>query len=117
MGELLLVGALIYWLATDTKTALWVIGGVIALIVIGVLVDSKNGSGKRPAMERPRYRIDHLHYITEDESECSICGARFGSKAASCPHCGVRFNGSKTDEEAWDEEFDEECDMDEEEGW
>ena len=31
MIELLLVGLGIYWLATDTATALWVIGGVVAV--------------------------------------------------------------------------------------
>lgn len=35
----------------------------------------------------------------------------------SCPYCGVLFNCKETDEEEWDEEFDEECDWDEEEGW
>lgn len=62
-------------------------------------------------------RIDYPHYITEDESQCSVCGARFPDRLPVCPVCGARFSSSETDEREWDEEFDEECDMDEEEGW
>ena len=54
--------------------------------------------------------------MTDDESECSVCHARFRYKASSCPRCGVRFESVKSDEEEWDEEFDEECAWDEEEG-
>jgi len=31
--------------------------------------------------------------------------------------CGTRFDSTETDEEEWYEEFDEECEWDEEEGW
>jgi predicted RNA-binding Zn-ribbon protein involved in translation (DUF1610 family) len=55
--------------------------------------------------------------MTEDESECTICGKRIPAYSSSCPNCGVRFNTVKEDEEEWDEEFDEECAWDEEEGW
>lgn len=116
MGELLLLGIGIYWLATDTKTALWVIGGVFALVVIGVLIDSKNGGGKRSAAGRPRVRIDHPHFIDADDYECTICGRRFSGNQMSCPYCGVRFTDTKEDYEEFDEEEDEWDAWDEEEG-
>ena len=39
------------------------------------------------------------------------------ARSSMPPLCGVLFNCKETDEEEWDEEFDEECDWDEEEGW
>ena len=77
-----------------------------------------SGTGKKTVpQERPQVRIDHPHYMMEDESECTICGKRIPAYSSSCPNCGVRFNTVKEDEEEWDEEFDEECAWDEEEGW
>ena len=64
----------------------------------------------------PACRIDFPHYATEDESMCSVCGARFTEKTLNCPHCGVRFTDVRKDESEWEEEFDEDCDLDEEEG-
>ncbi len=114
VGELILLGIGIYFLATDTQTALWVIGGAFVLFLIAALAGGKNG--KKRSSGRPA-RIDHPHYITEDESECSVCGARFPERRSVCPRCGARFGAAETDEGEWDEEFDEACDMDEEEGW
>lgn len=77
-----------------------------------------NGSDYRKEEEEETgTRIDFPHYITEDESQCSVCGARFLERLPVCPVCGARFGSLETDEREWDEEFDEECDMDEEEGW
>ena len=116
MGEIII---LIAWIICVTKygtPVIWWTGGIILLIVIGCAFGK--GKGRAHASgERPRPRIEHPHYISEDEYECGICGHRFGKPYASCPHCGVLFNCKETDEEEWDEEFDEECDMDEEEGW
>ena len=59
-------------------------------------------------------RIDHPHYVTKDESECSSCGARFRGKPDICPECGSLFTKIISNNDEWDEEFDEQCDMDEE---
>lgn len=116
MIELFLVGLGIYWLATDTSTALLVIGAVVVLFIVGAVVDGKNRT--RPAnAERPRTRIDHPHILTPDIYECSICGTRFSRDEMTCPHCGVRFNGRKEDYEEFDEEEDELAAWEEEEGW
>ena len=117
MGELILLGLGIYWLATDTKTALWVIGGIVALILISALVKGKKG-GKRASgySGRPRVRIDHPHLIDSDDYECGICGCRFSRDSMTCPNCGVRFTDTKEDYEEFDEEEDEWDAWDEEEG-
>ena len=90
----------------------------IILIILAILLIASTGNkGNRNRQTKP-YRIDHPHYITDDESECSVCGARFSKKLLSCPRCGVRFDSVEKDEEEWYEEFDEECAWDEEEeGW
>ena len=89
----------------------------IAFIILIILVIAGSGrKGNRNRQTKP-YRIDHPHYITDDESECSVCGTRFSKKLASCPRCGTQFDSAETDEEEWYEEFDEECAWDEEEGW
>lgn len=118
MGELILLIIMIYWLATDTKTALWVIGGVIVLAIIGSLFGGKNGNKKNSTgfSGKPRIRIDHPHLIESSDYECSICGRRFGKNQMSCPYCGVRFTGTKEDFEEFDEEEDEWAAWDEEEG-
>lgn len=115
MFELILVCLGIYWLATDSATALPVLGVVVVLFIIGAMVDGKNKS--RPAnAERPRTRIDHPHIMTPDTYECSICGTRFNRNEMTCPYCGVRFNGTRKDYEAFDEELDELEAWEEEEG-
>lgn len=94
------------------------IWAVLAVVVVLALLAAVAGKGKQPDRHKAgAYRIDHPHYMTDDESECSVCHASFRYKASSCPRCGVRFESVKSDEEEWDEEFDEECAWDEEEGW
>ena len=89
---------------------------IAAALAAAVLAGLARGRGSRRDTGRNRpVRIDHPHYMTEDESECSACGARFLSKHSVCPRCGARFTGAVPDEDEWYEEFDEECDMDEEE--
>ena len=57
----------------------------IILIILAVLLITGSGSkGNRNRKTTP-YRIDHPHYITDDESECSVCGTRFSKKLSSCP--------------------------------
>ena len=115
VGELILIIIIIFLAANGNYTLLWIVGGIF---VLGLVASLFSGKGKKTvSQERPRVRIDHPHYMTEDESECSICGRRIPAYASSCPNCGVRFNASREDEEEWDEEFDEECAWDEEEGW
>ena len=115
MGELLLIIISIFLAANGDYTLLWIAGGSLVLFLV---VSLFSGKGKKTGShERPRVRIDHPHYMTEDESECTICGKRIPAYSSSCPNCGVRFNTVKEDEEEWDEEFDEECAWDEEEGW
>lgn len=115
MGELFLIIIVIFLAANGDYTLLWFAGGMLVLVFIASLF-SQNGK-RTVSHERPRVRIDHPHYLSEDESECAICGKRIPAYVSSCPNCGVRFNDSKEDEEEWDEEFDEMESWDEEEGW
>ena len=89
------------------------------LLIIGIiaLLAGIGGSSasRGPKGQKKITRIDHPHYVTADESECSACGARFRGKRAACPRCGARFEAVKEDRGEWDEEFDDECDMDDEE--
>lgn len=62
---------------------------VIGAVVLGALFGGKN-SGKKTASGQP-FRIDHPHYIDDDDCECSRCGARFKEKVMECPRCGARF--------------------------
>ena len=120
MAELFLIGVGIYWLATDTSTALWVIGGVFVLIVVCAVVSSGQKKGKRTSRRpagRPGVRIEHPHVIDDTDYECSVCGHRFGGAAGSCPSCGTVFGGEKTDYEEFDFEEDELEAWDEEDGW
>ena len=48
-----------------------------------------------------------LYIISDDESECSVCGKRFRGQSSVCPFCGARFAGSRED----DEEFDKVADF------
>lgn len=91
----------------------WIVGGVVLIS----LLSGRNQNSRRIGDSGGPVRIDYPHYISNDESECSVCGARFPDRLSSCPRCGARFGSSRTDKAEWDEEFDEECDMDEEEGW
>ena len=116
VSEIILLILWILWVVNSGTTALWWTGGIVVLIIVGCAF----GKGKKQAHasgERPRPRIDHPHYITEDEYECGICGHRFTGNSMNCPYCGVRFNTVEKNEEEWYEEFDEECAWDEEEGW
>ena len=111
----MLIIIVIFLAANGDYTLLWVIGGIF---VLGFIVSLFSGKGKGTVSHgRPRVRIDHPHYMSEDESECTICGKRIPAYAASCPNCGVRFNASEEDEEEWDEEFNEMESWEEEGGW
>ena len=114
MGELILVGLLIYWLATNTTAVLLVLGILIVLGFIGLLTYKPQRPLPSKSSERPRIRIAHPHYIDDDEYECTICGRRFDRNQMSCPHCGVRFTEAKTDYREYEEEEDEEDYWDEE---
>ena len=82
-------------------TVLWI---VIGLAVIAVCTGSGKGKGKASGTGKP-YRVDHPHYISDDESECSVCGARFRDKSMVCPRCGVRFGTAREDDEEFIEEM------------
>ena len=112
-GLILLLIAVILIAAGEGKTVLWVAGAVLVLLVIG----SVFGKNKKPSSsEKNRTRIDHPHYISEDEHECPACGARFRKASMVCPHCGIRFTGTRTDDSEYDDELEEELWMDEMDG-
>jgi len=79
---------------------LWVIIGVA---ILGALSGGKS-SGKKAASGQP-FRIDHPHYIDDDDSECSRCGARFKEKVMECPRCGTRFGTAREDDLEFMEEM------------
>ena len=94
-------------------TVLWI---VIGVIIFAALSGGKGKGSKSVGSKGQPIRIDHPHIISDDESECSICGKRFRRKSSVCPACGARFAGSKEDYEGFDEEEDELEAWDEEEG-
>ena len=85
-------------------TVLWI---VIGVIILAALSGGKGKGSKSVGSKGQPIRIDHPHIISEDESECSVCGKRFRGKRSACPACGVRFENSKVDDEEFDEEEDE----------
>ena len=111
MGEIILLLIVVVLAIKGDYTLFYIFGGVFVIAVI-VSLFSK-GSAPKKTSARPRLRIDHPHYITDDEYECGICGVRFDRPLTACPQCGVRFNGSRTDDDEYDEELDDELDMDE----
>ena len=94
-------------------TALWI---VIGVIILAALCGSKGKNSKSAGSDEQPFRTDHPHIVSEDESECAVCGKRFSEKRSVCPFCGTRFAGSREDYEEFDEEEDEMEDWDEEEG-
>lgn len=114
MSELILIVIVIVLAANGDFTLVWIIGGMIVLGAVGSLFSKGNG---RPVSQgRPRTRIDILHYCDADEHVCTVCGRRFHSGTMTCPHCGVHFSSTKTDDRAFIEEEDEWESWDEEEG-
>ena len=117
MSALILIFIALVLAARGDYTFFWIFGGIFVLALIGCMFGKKAGASA--PRERPRLRIDHPHVIAADEYECTICGRRFSRNTMSCPYCGVRFNGTETDDteflmeedeiEFWEEE--------EEEGW
>lgn len=95
------------------STVIWIVLGVIAL---AALFGSKRKGSKSNGSTGQPIRIDHPHVISDDESECSVCGKRFQGKQSVCPSCGARFTISKEDYEEFDEEEDELEAWDEEDG-
>ena len=92
---------------------IWIVLGVI---VLAALSGSK-GKGNKPAGSKGHpFRIDHPHVISDDESECSVCGKRLRGESSVCPSCGTQFACCKEDYGEFDEEEDELEAWDEEEG-
>lgn len=116
MGTLILIIIALVLAANGDYTFFWIFGVLIVLALICSLFGGN--SGKSTARrERPRTRIYIPGYYSRDYYRCSICGSGFPSNTMTCPHCGVRFNNTKTDERAFiaEEEFDDWMDeMDEE---
>ena len=85
--------------------------GILAIKLLWSLLSQRTRISS--SSERLRPRIEHPHYLSENEYECGICGKRFSLPLAVCPYCGVRFNCKDTDDREYDDELDEELDMDE----
>ena len=90
------------------STLIWIGLGIAAVCLLG----SKGKTSGQKTAGKP-VRIDHPHYISADEYECGNCGRRFNRACTVCPHCGMRFSRAETDENEWNEEFEDEIEMDE----
>ena len=91
---------------------IWILIGAVLFAALS----GGRGKGSKPAGSRGKpFRTDYPHIISDDESECSVCGKRFRGKHSVCPFCGARFDGSREDYEEFDEEEDELEAWDEEE--
>ena len=111
MGGLLLIIIAIVLAVEGKYTLLWIAGGVF-LLAAAVSPFAKKQERTVP-QERPRTRIDIPHFYESDEHACTICGTWFHTNTMTCPHCGVRFNHTVTDDRAFIEEEDFEDWMDE----
>ena len=80
----------------------WILLGSAAVVLLAGR--SRNGRQKNASAEEPK-RIDHLHYMEEDEYECPACGARFTRDLMTCPACGARFSGRTEDDTAFIDEM------------
>ena len=78
----------------------WIIIGVV---ILGAL-SGERGNGKKSSSGKP-LRIDHPHYMEEDDCECSRCGARFREKTMECPQCGAQFGTAQEDDLEFIEEI------------
>ena len=86
-------------------SAFWVFIIVPAFIFIASLFSPSKNSQPKDGTLKHRTRIDHPHYMSLDEYECTVCGRRFGRNTMVCPHCGVRFTRTETDEDEFDDEY------------
>ena len=87
---------------------------IVVLLFCLLCLGSKGTAGKKSAGAQGKAtRIDHRHYIDEDDYECSVCGARFRKGTMVCPSCGAKFVGTRVDEDEFEEEMMEEEDWDE----
>ena len=83
---------------------------MIKMVVLLALIGSLSGRNSRQSYaphERPRTRIripgcEHI----PDCYRCSVCGSGFHNDTMTCPHCGVRFNSTRTDEQGLIEKAD-----------
>ena len=76
------------------------------LVILGVLAALLGGGKKKPASGEGPVRIDHPHYMDEDDHECSVCGARFTGKGImACPRCGAKFAATREDDGEFMEEM------------
>ena len=82
--------------------AVWI---VIGLVILAACAAGSGKGGKRSGSRGEPTRIDHPHYYDPDDSECSVCGARFRKKGMVCPKCGARFSGTKEDDDEFIEEM------------
>ena len=74
----------------------WFWIAVTAALLAGSMVS--RAKNKRVSASGMPFRIDHPHYSSEDECECSKCGARFRDKVMECPKCGARFCAAREDD-------------------
>ena len=120
MTDLIALAFVIYLLVKYGWSAVWWALGILAFALILRVLLRKNRKENRTIArglrERPRTRIDHPHYLTDDEYECTVCGTRFRSNADRCPHCGVIFNRTAVSEDEFVQELEEEMDMDDWDG-
>ena len=105
MGSIILIIIIVILAVQGDYTSLYIFAGIFALAGIAEMISGgKRNTGKKEPLERPRTKIHHPRYYEDDEYECGICGTRFSRDANACPHCGVHFNQTETNWEAFDDE-------------
>lgn len=104
MGTFVLIIIAVILVAAGDYTFVWIFSGIFVIALIGALFsDGGKSSAKH---ERPRTRIRIPQYYLPDQYRCTVCGAGFHTDTMTCPHCGVRFNHTKTDDQAFIEQAD-----------
>lgn len=83
------------------SAAVWIAIGVLLLLVLCGSRGKHSGKNSRNVP----VRIDRIHCFDADDHECSACHARFRGKRMVCPRCGVRFAGTKNNDDEFVEEM------------
>ena len=111
MGGFILFIIAVILAANGQWTLFYILIVLAVLSFLAGLVSGKAGE-KTSASGKGITQVYHPHYISDDEYECGVCGARFEKELGVCPQCGARFNRSETDEEEYDDELEDELEMD-----
>ena len=100
MSGLILLFFAAIMMAGGNETFFWIFG-IIGLLSVICSLSGRSGSSSSSSREKPRTRVRIPGYeMLPDTFRCSICGCGIWEDTMTCPHCGVRFTRTVTNEDA-----------------